>query len=165
MTSSVYVESLKNPSPFASKKIMRQRNHHSGGNEPEHNLGDGEIQVVPGSREEIMEFVENTNANAKVFLDIIVPNLFVTLPSKHLYEIIYNRFVIPIFYVNSIKQIFKLHILFLDLQMIYSFGLRHFLLLHPGEMIQCDYQIYWIELVILHLVNLEYILVNLNYVI
>lgn len=93
MTSSVYIESSKNPSPFASKKIMRQRNH-SDCNEHERNLGDGEIQVVPGSREEIMEFVENTNANAKVFLDITVPNLFVTLPSKHLYEIIYNRFVI-----------------------------------------------------------------------
>lgn len=164
MTSSVYVESSKHPSPFASKKIMRQRNHHSDCNEHERNLGDGEIQVVPGSREEILEFVENTNANAKVFLDITVPNLFVTLPSKHLYEIIYNRFVIC-FTLIILKQIFKLHISFLDLQMIYSFGLHHFLLLHLGEMIQRDYQIYWIELVILHLVNLEYNLVNLNYVI
>lgn len=94
MTSSVYVESSKKPSPFASKKIMRQRNHHSDCYEHEQKLGDGEVQVVPGSREEIMEFVENTNANAKVYLDINVPCLFVTLPSKHLYETIYNRFVI-----------------------------------------------------------------------
>lgn len=94
MTSSVYVESCKKPSPFASKKIMRQRNHHSDGQEHEQKLGDGEIQVVPGSREEIMEFVEHTNANAKVYLDINVPCLFVTLPSKHLYETIYNRLII-----------------------------------------------------------------------
>jgi len=94
MTSSVYVESSKKPSPFASKKIMRQRNHHSNCDEQEHKLGDGEIQIVPGSREEIMEFVEITNANSKVFLDINVPYLFITLPSKHLYELIYNRFVI-----------------------------------------------------------------------
>lgn len=97
MTSSVYVESCKKPSPFASKKIMRQRNDHS--NEHEDNINDGEVQVVPGSREEIMEFVENTNANAKVYLDINLPCLFVTLPSKHLYETIYNRFAI-IFYVH-----------------------------------------------------------------
>jgi len=94
MTSSVYVESCKKPSPFASKKIMRQRNHHSDSQEHERKLGDGEIQVVPGSREEIMEFVEHTNANAKVYLDINLPYLFVTLPSKHLYETIYNRLII-----------------------------------------------------------------------
>jgi len=93
MTSSVYVESCKKPSPFASKKIMRQRNH-SDSQEHERKLGDGEIQVVPGSREEIMEFVEHTNANAKVYLDINLPYLFVTLPSKHLYETIYNRLII-----------------------------------------------------------------------
>ncbi|CAH1722364.1 unnamed protein product [Aphis gossypii] len=98
MTSSVYVESSKKPSPFASKKIMRQRNHHSDGQEHERKLGDGEIQVVPGSREEIMEFVENTNANAKVYLDINLPCLFITLPSKHIYEIIYNRFTNDLFF-------------------------------------------------------------------
>lgn len=87
MTNSIYVESSKKPSPFASKKIMRQRNHHS-----DSQSSDGEVQVVPGSREEIMEFAENTNANAKVYLDINVPYIFVTLPSKHLYETIYNRF-------------------------------------------------------------------------
>lgn len=94
MTSSVYVESSKQPSPFAAKKIMRQRNHQSDCHEHERKLGDGEIQVVPGSREEIMEFVEHTNANAKVYLDISVPCIFITLPSKHLYETIYNRFEI-----------------------------------------------------------------------
>lgn len=93
MTNSVYVESSKKPSPFASKKIMRQRNHHSDSHEQEQISNDGEVQVVPGSREEITEFAENTNANAKVYLDINVPYIFVTLPSKHLYETIYNRFV------------------------------------------------------------------------
>lgn len=76
---------------------MRQRNDHS--DDHEDNINDGEVQVVPGSREEIMEFVENTNANAKVYLDISLPCLFVTLPSKHLYETIYNRFEL-IFYVH-----------------------------------------------------------------
>lgn len=94
MTSSIYVESYKKPSPFASKKIMRQRSHYSDCNDHGRKLGDGEEQVVPGSREEIMEFVENTNNNAKVYLDINLPCLFITLPSKHLYETIYNRFVI-----------------------------------------------------------------------
>lgn len=105
MTSSVYVESSKKPSPFASKKIMRQRNHHSDGQEHERKLGDGEIQVVPGSREEIMEFVENTNANAKVYLDINLPCLFITLPSKHVYEIIYNRLIIYIYLNDSVFKI------------------------------------------------------------
>lgn len=90
MTSSVYMETTKKPSPFASKKIMRQSNH-SDCHGPE--LGNGEVQIVPGSREEIMEFVEHTNSNAKVYLDINVPCVFVTLPSKHIYETIYNRFV------------------------------------------------------------------------
>lgn len=96
ITSSVYVESSKKPSPFASKKIMRQRNHHSDCHEHERKLDDGEVQVVPGSREEIMEFVDSTNANAKVYLDINVPHLYITLPSKHLYETIYNRLVITV---------------------------------------------------------------------
>lgn len=94
MTNSVYVESSKKPSPFASKKIMRQRNHHSDSHEQKQKSSDGEVQVVPGSREEIFEFTENTNANAKVYLDINVPHLYVTLPSKHLYETIYNRFAV-----------------------------------------------------------------------
>lgn len=98
MTSSVYVETSKKPSPFASKKIMRQRNQYSETNESEKKIEDAEIQVVPGSREEIMEFVENTNASAKVFLDINLPCVFVTLPSKHLYETIYNRFVFSFFF-------------------------------------------------------------------
>jgi len=160
MTSSVYVESSKKPSPFASKKIMRQRNHHSDGQEHERKLGDGEVQVVPGSREEIMEFVENTNANAKVYLDINLPCLFITLPSKHVYEIIYNRLIIYIFLNNSVLEI--IFFFFLDLQMIYFFGLHHFRLLHHLEMILTDYQIYWIRLVILHLVNPEFSLVNYN---
>ncbi|XP_050420614.1 autophagy-related protein 2 homolog B isoform X2 [Adelges cooleyi] len=98
ITSSVYIESSKKPSPFASKKIMRQRNHHSENHEYNQKLSDGEIQVVPGSREEIMEFVENTNANTKVFLDINLPYVYVTLPSKHLYETIYNRFTNDLFF-------------------------------------------------------------------
>lgn len=111
MTSSFYVESSKKPSPFASKKIMRQRNHQSNSNEQEHKLSDGEVQVVPGSREEIMEFVENTNANAKVYLDINVPYLFITLPSKHLYEIIYNRYVM-IFISIKINKFNKMLLVF-----------------------------------------------------
>lgn len=100
MTSSVYIETSKKPSPFASKKIMRQRNHHSDSHEHNSKLNNGEVQVVPGSREEIMEFVEHTNSNAKVYLDINVPCVFVTLPSKHLYETIYNRFVY--FYLRTL---------------------------------------------------------------
>ncbi|VVC35435.1 Vacuolar protein sorting-associated protein 13, N-terminal domain,Vacuolar protein sorting-associated [Cinara cedri] len=98
MTNSVYIETSKKPSPFASKKIMRQRNHHSGCHEHESKLGNGEIQVVPGSREEIMEFVEYTNSNAKVYLDINLPCVFITLPSKHIYETIYNRFTNDLFF-------------------------------------------------------------------
>lgn len=153
MTSSVYVESSKKPSPFASKKIMRQRNHHSDSHE--HSLGDEEVQVVPGSREEIMEFVENTNATAKVFLDINLPYLFVTLPSKHIYETIYNRFVLIVTFFNF-KYKFLITLLFLDLPMICSFGLHRFPPLHLHvEEVQIHFHIYRIELVILHLLSLE----------
>ncbi|XP_050544499.1 autophagy-related protein 2 homolog B [Daktulosphaira vitifoliae] len=98
MISSVYVESSKKPSPFASKKNMRQRNQYSESNESEKKSEDGEIQVVPGSREEIMEFVNITNTSATIFLDINLPCVFVTLPSKHLYETIYNRFTNDLFF-------------------------------------------------------------------
>lgn len=105
MTSSVYIETPKKPSPFASKKIMRQRNHHSDCHEHESKLDNGEVQIVPGSREELMEFVEHTNSNAKVYLDINIPCVFVTLPSKHIYETIYNRFV----YLYFIIKIFSFY--------------------------------------------------------
>lgn len=137
MTSSIYVES-KQPSPFAFKKTMRQRSHESDCHEHERKLGDGEIQVVPGSREEIMEFVEYTNANSKIYLDINVPCIFITLPSKHLYETIYNRFVI--FFLN-LFCINNYNFFFLDLQMIYFFGHHRFLLQYP-KIVPTNYLIY-----------------------
>lgn len=55
-------------------------------------LDDDEEIILPGSKEEIGEFIESANNNALIQLEIILPTVIIQIPSKHLFEVIYNRY-------------------------------------------------------------------------
>lgn len=48
--------------------------------------------VMPGDRDEILEFQEICLNNTEMTVDIYLPMANVYLPSKHFYEVLYNRY-------------------------------------------------------------------------
>lgn len=54
-------------------------------------IGDGEEIILPGSKEEIGEFIEDASHNALIQVDVTLPSVTIQIPSKHFYEMIYNR--------------------------------------------------------------------------
>ena len=48
--------------------------------------------IIPGDRDEMLEFQETCLNNTEVTLDIYLPMANVYLPSKHFYEVLYNRY-------------------------------------------------------------------------
>lgn len=48
--------------------------------------------ILPGSKEEIAEFIEDASQNALIQLNISLPGVLIQMPSKHFFEIIYNRY-------------------------------------------------------------------------
>ncbi|RZF47432.1 hypothetical protein LSTR_LSTR007359 [Laodelphax striatellus] len=87
MSHSIVIETpLKEPSPFSSKRIIHE-------SDTPHNVEcEGEELIIPGNKEEISEFTEIASSNTITKLEITLPHLNVHFPSKHLYEVIYNRF-------------------------------------------------------------------------
>lgn len=63
------------PSPFSSKRTMYET----------------EEMVIPGDPEEMRTFQSRTLAMSRCTLDVIMPNAHIFLPSKEVYESIYNR--------------------------------------------------------------------------
>lgn len=47
--------------------------------------------VIPGDRNEMSEFIENTNKNVMYKIDLNFRFVEVSLPSKNFFEKIYNR--------------------------------------------------------------------------
>ncbi|XP_058807955.1 autophagy-related protein 2 homolog B isoform X2 [Phymastichus coffea] len=92
------------PSPFSSKRVI----HESDTPHPKHagesrmpppqphptNTEDKESGefVLPGNRQEMTEFIEEATQSARVQLELGLPCVSLQIPSKHLYELIYNRF-------------------------------------------------------------------------
>ena len=82
------------PSPFSSKRVIHESDtpHSDAHTSPakddtEHR--EGEELVIPGNRQEMQEFIDE--GTGKVQVDISLPCLSVQIPSKHLYELLYNR--------------------------------------------------------------------------
>ncbi|KAG5285147.1 hypothetical protein AALO_G00000040 [Alosa alosa] len=63
------------PSPFSSRRVMYEN----------------EEMVIPGDVLEMTEFQEKTTANSRFILELSIPNLQITLPSKAFYEKLHNR--------------------------------------------------------------------------
>ncbi|KAK6635316.1 hypothetical protein RUM44_000567 [Polyplax serrata] len=79
----------KEHSPFSCKKVIHESDTpHCKGSSPER---DGEELIIPGDSAEIADFIDVASLNTRVKLDITLPTGSVVLPSKHLYEVIYNR--------------------------------------------------------------------------
>ena len=52
---------------------------------------EGEELIIPGSKQEMNEFIEEATRHTRIQLEIGLPCASVQIPSKHLYELIYNR--------------------------------------------------------------------------
>ncbi|BES90892.1 autophagy-specific gene 2 [Nesidiocoris tenuis] len=78
--------SNKEPSPFMSKKVVHESDTHH------RSASEGEELIIPGCKEDLSKFIETTSADSRIHLEIVLPFLSVEFPSKHLYEVIYNRF-------------------------------------------------------------------------
>ncbi|XP_031435892.1 autophagy-related protein 2 homolog B [Clupea harengus] len=63
------------PSPFSSRRVMYEN----------------EEMVIPGDVLEMTEFQEKTTANSRFTLELSIPNLQITIPSKAFYETLHNR--------------------------------------------------------------------------
>lgn len=53
---------------------------------------EGEELITPGNKAEMNEFIEEGTRSSRIRVEIGLPCASVQIPSKHLYELIYNRF-------------------------------------------------------------------------
>ncbi|XP_069064370.1 autophagy-related protein 2 homolog B isoform X2 [Pleurodeles waltl] len=63
------------PSPFSSRRVMFEN----------------EEMVMPGDALEMLEFQEKTIGSSHYVLELMLPTIYLTLPSKGFYEKLYNR--------------------------------------------------------------------------
>ncbi|XP_031784416.1 autophagy-related protein 2 homolog A [Nasonia vitripennis] len=87
------------PSPFSSKRVIHESDtphSRSNQNQSENKEGtehrEGEELIIPGNRQEMTEFIEEGTRNSRIQVEIGLPCASIQIPSKHLYELIYNRF-------------------------------------------------------------------------
>ncbi|XP_043221446.1 autophagy-related protein 2 homolog A-like isoform X2 [Amphibalanus amphitrite] len=79
----------REPSPFGRRRVVYETDSHWRG-EPD-TASEGEELVIPGSREEVDAFVEDTVSNCQTLLELSLPVMEAILPNKRFYELIYNR--------------------------------------------------------------------------
>lgn len=53
--------------------------------------------IIPGNREEMLEFIDEGIRSSRIQIEINFPCVSVQIPSKHLYELLYNRFNTDLF--------------------------------------------------------------------
>lgn len=58
---------------------------------------DGEELIIPGNRQEMLEFIEEGIHGSRLQLEINLPCASVQIPSKRIYEQLYNRFNTDLF--------------------------------------------------------------------
>ncbi|CAK9301864.1 unnamed protein product [Gordionus sp. m RMFG-2023] len=68
-------ENINTPSPFTKKRIIYE-------NKP---------LILPGSQEEMRNFIRHHVAQCLFSIDIYIPTLELLMPSKNLYELLYNK--------------------------------------------------------------------------
>ncbi|EFN86545.1 Autophagy-related protein 2-like protein A [Harpegnathos saltator] len=88
------------PSPFSSKRVIRESDTpHSRSHEQteKYEQSEGEELIIPGNRQEMLEFIEEGTRGSRLQLDISLPCVSVQIPSKRVYELLYNRFNTDLF--------------------------------------------------------------------
>ncbi|KAK3878072.1 hypothetical protein Pcinc_017284 [Petrolisthes cinctipes] len=71
------------PNPFSKRKVAT----HQAGNDAAEEL------TIPATKDEVLEFIENTVKNVCFQIEVHLPNMQLILPSKHICEVVYNRLV------------------------------------------------------------------------
>ena len=93
------------PSPFSSKRVIHESDtpHSRPSNEggKEHlDQKEGEELIIPGSRQEMTEFIEEASHFSRIQLEISLPCASIQIPSKHLYYF-YTIDLIQIYFFTS----------------------------------------------------------------
>lgn len=86
LTCSFMETPIKEASPFTSKRFVYKGD--SSGN----STCEGEEVVLPASKEDLNKFINEVLENSKYQVDVVLPYIYVDFSSKHLYEVLYNRF-------------------------------------------------------------------------
>jgi hypothetical protein len=47
--------------------------------------------VIPGNKKEINDFIEFASKQSRIHVDLVLPKATLSVPSKHFYELLYNR--------------------------------------------------------------------------
>ncbi|XP_059486897.1 autophagy-related protein 2 homolog A [Neocloeon triangulifer] len=75
----------KDPSPFSAKRVVHE-------SDTPHDVADESDElVIPGDKREITNFIEFASKQSKIHIDLVLPKAYLTIPSKHFYELLYNR--------------------------------------------------------------------------
>ncbi|XP_012275672.1 autophagy-related protein 2 homolog B isoform X2 [Orussus abietinus] len=88
------------PSPFSSKRVVHESDTpHSKPQTDKDNTEhrEGEELIIPGTRQEMLEFIDESTRGARLQIEIGLPCVSVQIPSKHLYELLSNRFNTDLF--------------------------------------------------------------------
>ncbi|XP_043255081.1 autophagy-related protein 2 homolog A [Colletes gigas] len=85
------------PSPFSSKRVIHKSDTpHAQGDKDDSEQREGEELIMPGSRVEMLEFMDESTRGSRIQLEINFPCVSVQIPSKHLFDLLYNRFNIDL---------------------------------------------------------------------
>ncbi|KAL0269663.1 UNVERIFIED_CONTAM: hypothetical protein PYX00_007315 [Menopon gallinae] len=80
----------KEHSPFSCKKVVHESDTpHSKASVSDQT--EGEELVIPGDKAEIADFIDTASVNTRIKLDLFLPSASLVFPSKHMYEVLYNR--------------------------------------------------------------------------
>ncbi|KAE8748880.1 hypothetical protein FOCC_FOCC004474 [Frankliniella occidentalis] len=79
----------KEPSPFSSKRVVHESDTpHGKASCP---AQEGEELVIPGNQKEIKDFIRYATQSSQLQFEIHIPCATVQFPSKHMFELVYNR--------------------------------------------------------------------------
>lgn len=48
--------------------------------------------MIPGDKKEINDFIEFASKQSRIHVDLVLPKATLSVPSKHFYELLYNRY-------------------------------------------------------------------------
>ncbi|XP_076360508.1 autophagy-related 2 isoform X2 [Tachypleus tridentatus] len=84
------------PSPFASRQVVYETNHYDHGETKEKQRQDSGSEtdqvIMPADKAQLADFIEKTLNNTQISLEFTLPTISLFFPSKHFYEVLYNRF-------------------------------------------------------------------------
>lgn len=79
----------KDPSPFSSKRVVHESDTpHGKASCP---TQEGEELIIPGNQKEINDFIRFATQSSQLQFEIHLPCASVQFPSKHMFELVYNR--------------------------------------------------------------------------